>query len=67
MNRLVELEHKRREVSDLRIHYSCERQKLSRTLKDLIDFCQQNSPSDPLIHRVKDNKFVEKRWICSML
>ncbi|VDP93689.1 unnamed protein product [Echinostoma caproni] len=67
MNRMVELENKRREVYDLRIHYSLQRHKVSASLKDLIDYCQQNTASDPLINRVKDNPFVEKKWLCELI
>ncbi|KAH8864059.1 guanine nucleotide-binding protein G(I)/G(S)/G(O) subunit gamma-3 [Schistosoma japonicum] len=61
-----EIEIRRREVHDLRIHCGRERQRLSRTVIDLITYCQKNILSDPLIHRVKDNPFNEKKWICGI-
>ncbi|KAA3679893.1 uncharacterized protein DEA37_0010370 [Paragonimus westermani] len=61
VNVLIDLENKRREVYDFRIHYSCERQRLSHTLKDLIDFCQQMSTSDPLLHRGDSKTGVNAR------
>ncbi|CAH8610584.1 unnamed protein product [Heterobilharzia americana] len=61
-----EIEIRRREVRDLKIHCARERQRLSQTVLDLINHCQQNIISDPLIHRVKDNPFNEKRWMCRM-
>uniref|UniRef100_A0A146MII8 G protein gamma domain-containing protein n=1 Tax=Schistosoma mansoni TaxID=6183 RepID=A0A146MII8_SCHMA len=66
ISKQYEIEIRRREVRDLRIHCACERQKFSRTVLDLINYCQQNILSDPLIHRVKDNPFNEKKWTCGM-
>lgn len=66
ISKQYEVEVRRREVRDLRIHCACERQKFSRTVLDLINYCQQNILLDPLIHRVKDNPFSEKKWMCGM-
>ena len=62
-------EHQRKlagEVEQLRIHYRVKRTNLSKTIKDMIDYCQSNIQEDPLIYPVKENPFKEKKS-CTIL
>lgn len=53
-------------VEDLRMLAKLDRMPLNKTIKDLIQYCEANLPSDPLVHPVKDNPFKEKRG-CQLL
>lgn len=60
------------EVEQLRIHSSMKRLPLSRTLRELVDYCNQNAQKDALLTPVRENPFREKKscnivWFDSLL
>ncbi|OWF49142.1 Guanine nucleotide-binding protein G(I)/G(S)/G(O) subunit gamma-12 [Mizuhopecten yessoensis] len=54
------------QVEQLKHHLKLDRLRASRTLNELISFCQQNITGDPLVFPVKENPFKEKKT-CSIL
>lgn len=54
------------EVERLRVHAKVERMPLSKTLGDMIAFCNNHMQEDALIFHVKENPFKEKR-VCTIL
>ncbi|KAH3867411.1 hypothetical protein DPMN_030618 [Dreissena polymorpha] len=57
---------KKNERDALDRHYRMNRQKVSVTLKDMINFCRQHQMEDPLIFPVRENPFKEKKT-CQIL
>ena len=49
------------EVEQMRIHCTMKRLPLSRTLPELIEYCNQNALKDALLVPVKENPFREKK------
>jgi hypothetical protein len=43
-----------------------ERQRLSKTIGELIRYCEERQSEDPLLHPPRDNPFKEKRS-CAVL
>ena len=54
------------EVDRLRVHAKVDRTPLSKTLSDMISYCDSKMPEDALIFHVKENPFKEKR-VCTIL
>lgn len=56
----------RLEVQALEIQARMKRKKTSETIKDLVNYCNQNLKSDLLLYPDKDNPFKPKR-MCTIL
>lgn len=56
----------REEVGSLQRHYKVQRVRLSKTLGELIQYCNDHMNQDPLIFPVKENPFKEKKS-CDLL
>ena len=54
------------EVERLRVHAKVDRMPLSKTISDMISYCNSNMQEDALIFHVKENPFKEKR-VCTIL
>jgi len=54
------------EVEQLRIHRQAPRQPTSKTLRELISYCQSHEPSDALVHPTRENPFKERKS-CAIL
>lgn len=54
------------EVERLRIHCNQPRLKLSQTIREMIQYCEQNMAYDHLIHPDKENPFKPKK-MCTIL
>ncbi len=54
------------EVERLRTHVKANRLPLSKTLGDMVAYCESNMRDDALIFPVKENPFKEKR-VCTIL
>ena len=65
-NKSEQIQKKKTERDNLKIHYEMKRAKISATVKEMKDFCQSRMADDPLIYPVKDNPFREKKT-CGIL
>ena len=55
------LRQKSEETEELRLQLNQPRTLLSRSLRELISYTEQNIHDDPLIHPIKDNPFKDKK------
>lgn len=54
------------QVDHMKTHLRTDRVRASKTIAEIIRFCEQAEPGDPLIHAVKENPFKDKKS-CSIL
>lgn len=54
------------QAEQMKHHLKLDRVRASRTINELITFCQQNIANDPLVYSVKENPFKEKKT-CDIL
>lgn len=65
-NKSEQVIKKKNERDGLLRHLKMDRIKVSRTMADLIQYCNAHQSEDPLINPVKENPFKEKR-ICNII
>ncbi len=54
-------------VQQLKREVNISRRKVSLSVKDIVSFCEQERRVDPLITKMPENPFRDKRNFCGML
>lgn len=66
VDREAQCEQRRLEIAHLKNNLNINRMKLSRTITELINYCDQHAQADPLLYPRRDNPFKEKKT-CEVL
>lgn len=62
-DQIIKLKNQREQMT---YHLKIDRVRMTKTLPEMIHFCNQRMADDPLIHPVKDNPFKDKKT-CTIL
>lgn len=62
-DQVIKLKNQREQMT---LHLKIDRVRMTKTLPEMIQFCNQRIMEDPLVHPVKENPFKEKK-LCTIL